>query len=77
MLTISTQELFSEVESLPLDLKTKLIEKLLTSLNPSKKSIDHLWEQEIEARVQSIESGKVDLIDGEEVFQKIKDRFAK
>jgi len=77
MLTISTQELFSEVESLPLDLKTKLVEKLLTSLNPTQKNIDQLWREEIDSRVQSIESGKVDLIDGEEVFRKIKDRFAK
>ena len=42
-----TKQLLSEVESLPLDLKTKLIEKLLNSLNPSTQSVDELWKEEI------------------------------
>ena len=77
MLAIDTNRLFSEVESLPLDLKTKLIEKLLTSLNPVEKNVDKLWKEEIDIRVKSIERGDVELISGESVFQKIKDRFDK
>ena len=77
MLAIDTNRLFSEVESLPLDLKTKLIEKLLTSLNPVEKNVDKLWKEEIDIRVKSIELGDVELISGESVFQKIKDRFDK
>jgi hypothetical protein len=77
VLAIDTNRLFSEVESLPLDLKTKLIEKLLTSLNPVEKNVDKLWKEEIDIRVKSIELGDVELISGESVFQKIKDRFDK
>ena len=77
MLAFNANQLLSEVESLPLDLKTKLIEKLLSSLNPTEKSIDHLWNEEIDLRIKSIESGKTELVNGEKVFQKIKDRFAK
>ena len=77
MLASETNRLFSEVESLPLDLKTKLIEKLLTSLNPVEKNVDKLWKEEIDIRVKSIELGDVELISGESVFQKIKDRFDK
>jgi len=77
MLAINANQLLSEVESLPLDLKTKLIEKLLGSLNPSHTDIDSLWKEEIESRVADVKSGSVDLIDGTEVFQKIRDRFAK
>ena len=77
MLAIDTNRLFAEVESLPLDLKTKLIEKLLTSLNPVEKNVDKLWKEEIDIRVKSIERGDVELISGESVFQKIKDRFDK
>jgi len=58
-------------------LKTKLIEKLLGSLNPSQTSIDDLWKEEIEKRVADITSGNVDLVEGLEVFQKIQDRFSK
>ena len=77
MLAIDTNRLLSEVESLPLDFKTKLIEKLLASLNPVEKNVDKLWKEEIDKRVQSIELGNVELISGESVFQKIKDRFDK
>jgi putative addiction module component (TIGR02574 family) len=71
MLALNANQLLSEVDSLPLDLKTQLIEKLLNSLNPSEKSMDELWKKEIETRVAEIESGSVDLVDGKEVFQKI------
>ncbi|HHD77373.1 MAG TPA: addiction module protein [Campylobacteraceae bacterium] len=77
MIAINANQLLSEVESLPLDLKTKLIEKLLSSLNPSHTDIDALWKEEIESRVTDVKSGNVDLIDGSEVFQKIRNRFAK
>ena len=77
MLALNTKQLLAEVESLPLDLKTKLIDKLLSSLNPSQTNIDALWKEEIEKRVADIKSGNVDLIEGKEVFHKIQERFAK
>ncbi len=77
MLAINTAELFSEIESLPLDVKTKLIEKLLSSINPVEKSIDMLWKNEIDLRVESIDSGTAELVDGENVFQKIKAIYKK
>ncbi|MBN2895447.1 MAG: addiction module protein [Campylobacterales bacterium] len=77
MTSINANQLLAEVDSLPLDLKTKLVEKLLSSLHPSKKSIDDLWKKEVETRLREIESGSVSLIDGEEVFKKIDKRLAK
>ncbi|KJS16950.1 MAG: hypothetical protein VR69_07205 [Peptococcaceae bacterium BRH_c4b] len=74
---MDTNELMTMVDSLPLDLKTQLITRLLNSLNPSQKEIDELWAQESEKRVAEIRSGKVTLIDGEEVFREIHDRFSK
>jgi len=35
-----TNELISMVESLPVDIKTTLVEKILNSLHPSQKEID-------------------------------------
>ena len=75
MLAINTNQLLSEVESLPLDLKTKLIDKLLSSLNPTQDNIEKLWKKEIDFRVKSIESEDVNLVDGDTVFQKIKEKF--
>jgi len=38
-----TDEIMSIVESLPIELKTKLIERILNSLHLTQKEIDELW----------------------------------
>lgn len=68
---MDSNELMMMVDSLPLDLKTQLIDRLLNSLNPSQKDIDKLWMEEAEKRVEEIRTGKVQLIDGEEVFREL------
>ncbi len=75
MIALTAHQVFAEVDSMPIDLKTKLIEKLLSSLNPIHHDIETLWKQEINFRVASIQKGSVTLIDGNDVFQKIKARF--
>jgi len=50
-MTTETIKLISTVESLPIDIKTALIEKLLNSLHPSQKEIDKLWAKEAERRL--------------------------
>lgn len=77
MLALNAKQLLAEVESLPVDLKTKLIEKLLSSLTPSQANIDELWKEEIEKRTADINLGKIELVEGKEVFRKIQERFAK
>ncbi len=74
---MKTEELLSIVDYLPIDIKLNLIDRLLSSINPSQKEIDELWAIEAEKRVEEIKSGKVKLIDGEEVFKEIKERFSK
>jgi putative addiction module component (TIGR02574 family) len=74
---MDTNELMTMVNSLPLDLKAQLINRLLNRLNPSQKEIDELWAQEAEKRVAEIQSGKVTSIDGAEVFREIHERFSK
>ena len=72
---IKTDELFAEAVSLPLDIRTQLVDKLLQSLHPVQKGIDGLWAEEAEKRVEEIRSGKVVTIPGEEVFKKIRKRL--
>jgi len=72
---LTQQQLFDEVETLPIELKTKMIDTLLTSIHPIKKSIDTLWIQEVKKRKAQIDSGEVSLVDGEEVFRKIASKF--
>ena len=72
---IKTNELISEAISLPVEIRTLLVNKLLESLNPPDKDIDELWAKEAERRIEDIETGKVKTIPGEEVFKKIRKKF--
>ena len=74
---IDTNELMSMAESLPIDIKTRLIDKLLNSLHPSQKEIDELWAKEAESRVAEIREGKVESVPGEKVFDEIRKRLSK
>jgi len=76
MTTIQQKQLFDEIDILPIDLKTKLVDKLLNSINKTDDLIDNLWIKEINKRRIEIEKGDVSLVDGEEVFKKIQQRFS-
>ena len=74
---MKTDELLSMADSLPIDIKTQLIDRLLNSLNPTPKEIDELWATEAERRVEEIKTGKVEPIPGEKVFKEIKEKLSK
>ena len=74
---MKADELMSIVDSLPVDIKTQLIDKLLKSLNPPPKEIDELWAIEAEKRVEEIKAGKVKTIPGEEVFKEMREKLSK
>jgi len=77
MLATKQDKLFEEIDILPIDLKTQLVDKILQSITPANSSIDALWIEEVNKRKADIESGEVVLVDGDEVFQKILQRFNK
>jgi putative addiction module component (TIGR02574 family) len=57
--------------------RERLVDQLLESLNePSNAELDAAWESEIERRVADLRAGRVETIDGEEVFAKAR-RLAK
>ena len=74
-MTTKTNEIISMVESLPVDIKTTLVEKILNSLHPSIKEIDALWEKEVKKRIKEIKTGKVRTIPGNKVFKEIHEKF--
>lgn len=76
-MTAKTKEIISMVESLPIDIKAKLVEKILNTLHPTRKEIDELWAKEAEKRVNEIRRGKVKTIPGSEVFKEIQKKFTK
>ena len=71
-------KVFDEALSLPANDRLGLVEKLLFSLNlPTQVEIDSLWAEEAERRVREIDSGEVELIPGEKVFEKIRQKYAR
>ncbi len=75
MLALKQEQLFNEIDILPIDLKTKLVDKILASITPANTSIDALWIKEVNKRKTNIETNNVSLVDGDEVFKKISQRL--
>jgi hypothetical protein len=75
MLALKQEQLFDEIDILPIDLKTKIVDKILASITPANTSIDALWIKEVHKRKNDIETNSVTLIDGDEVFKKISKRL--
>ena len=75
MTALKQEQLFDEIDVLPIDLKTKIVDKILNSINPIDKSIDDLWIKEVNKRKDEIASSKVTLVPGDEVFRKIANRL--
>jgi len=64
--------------TLPSDARVVLVERLLESLNlPTQAEIDRLWAEEAERRISQIDQGDVDLIPGDAVFAKIRQKYQK
>jgi hypothetical protein len=75
MVALRQEQLFEEINILPVDLKTKIVDQILNSINPIHKSIDDLWIEEVNKRKNDIEYGNVKLINGDDVFSKIAQRL--
>ena len=75
---IADEKVFDEALSLPADTRICLVDRLLGSLNlPTRPEIDRQWAEEAERRVAEIDSGKVHLIPGKKVFERIRSKFAR
>ncbi len=72
----STAEIIREAESLPVEERTVVVESLLRSLNPPDPEIDKAWAAVARRRLLELRSGRVKPVPGEEVFAKIRQRFA-
>ena len=76
-MTVQTMEIIDMVDSLPIDMKLELIDHLLESISPTNKEVEEAWKEEVERRIDEVESGKVKTIPGEEVFARMRERYKK
>lgn len=69
---MNTTELEDAVLHLSIERRAYLAEKLLESLDqPSDSEVQQMWLREADRRAQEIDEGRVNLISGEELEQKI------
>jgi len=67
----------AEALDLPVEARIGLVDRTLMSLNlPTRPDVDRLWAEEAERRVSEIDRGEVRPIPGEEVFDRIRRKYA-
>ncbi len=69
-------EIIHEAESLPVEDRTLVVDSLLRTLNPPDPEIDKKWANVAKRRLEDLRSGRVTPVPGEQVFAKIRQRFA-
>jgi hypothetical protein len=74
---MNTKELINEVVSLPVEERTLIIDSILRSLNQPESEIDKKWVSLAQKRLVEIRAGSVNTVPGNEVFEKIWQRFEK
>lgn len=73
----NTDDLFTMIDSLPIDIKTTLVEKLLESIQPIQKVVDEEWKKAAEERISEMKTGNVKVIPGDDVFNEIKEKYGR
>lgn len=70
-------QLLRDALALPPEARAALIDSLIESLDPSiEEDAEEAWRQEIELRLQQIDSGAVELISWRAARQRLRDRLA-
>lgn len=69
-------DLIAEAMSLPVEERAMVIDSLLRSLNSPEVGIDKKWVSVARRRLMELRSGDVKAVFGDEVFKKVRNRFA-
>lgn len=67
---MKTKDIIAEISNLPVDERAKIADSILKTLNKPDPKIDAHWVEEVERRAKEVESGKVEMIPGEEFEEK-------
>jgi hypothetical protein len=73
---MNTKEILAEMLLLPIEQSAMLADTLLKSLNTIDAKIDNEWLNLAKARYEEINSGRVNTVNGENVFNEIWKKFS-
>jgi len=71
----NVSEIFDDISMIDIEDKIQLIDRLLNSLYPAVPNVDRFWQLEAEKRVRDLRSGKYKPIEGEQVFNEIREKY--
>ena len=72
---MKTAELIDEMASLPVEERARVADTLLRSLNAPESTIDTAWMEVARHRLDELRAGCVEVISGEAVFERIRQRY--
>ena len=73
-MTLTVEVLEAEALSLPMSDRSRLVEKLISSLD-TEPEVETAWAAEVERRHAEIESGAVSLVSGTEALSRLKAQY--
>lgn len=73
---METKNLIDEVISLPVEERIFIADSILRSLNPVTSEVEQKWIKIAKKRFEELKSGKIKAIPGDEVFNKIWQKFS-
>ena len=72
-----TKDIIQEAATLPVEERAIVVDSLLRTLNPPDTEIDRAWVRIAQRRLADLRSGRVQPVPGDQVFAKVKERFAR
>lgn len=72
---MNTADLIVEAASLPLEERARLVDSLLQTLNPVDDSNTAAWLAVARRRLDDLDSGRVEAIPGDQVFERVHARL--
>ena len=72
-----TKEIIQEAATLPVEERAIVVDSLLRTLNPPDAEIDKAWVRIAQRRLADLRSGRVKPVPGDQVFTKVRERFAR
>jgi len=75
-MTADTAEIISVAESLPIEMRLEIVNRLLESIQPTRPDVDRVWIDTVRRRSDEIKSGKVEAIRGDDVRKKVEEKFS-
>lgn len=72
-----TKDIIREAATLPVEERAIVVDSLLRTLNPPDPEIDRAWIRIAQRRLADLRSGRVQPVPGDQVFAKVKERFAR